>query len=55
MQLHSSNWDKSVEVKGKRVAVIGTGASAVQIVPRIAPEVEQLYVFQRTPAWVPNR
>ena len=37
---------------GKRVASIGTGASAIQYVPQIAPDVEQLYVFQRTPPWV---
>ena len=52
---HSAQWDKSYSLKGKRVAVIGTGASAVQIVPTIAPEVKQLIVFQRTPAWVGDR
>jgi cation diffusion facilitator CzcD-associated flavoprotein CzcO len=49
---HSSRWDRSYTLRGKRVAVIGTGASAIQIVPSIAPEVEQLYVFQRTPPWI---
>jgi cation diffusion facilitator CzcD-associated flavoprotein CzcO len=49
---HSSAWNPSVRLDGKRVAVIGTGASAVQIVPRIATSVAQLTVFQRTPAWV---
>lgn len=44
-------WDHSQELRGKRVAVIGTGASAVQIVPAIAPEVAQLDVYQRTPVW----
>ncbi len=52
---HSSRWDKSYALAGKRVAVIGTGASAVQIVPTIAPEVERLVVLQRTPAWVNDR
>jgi cation diffusion facilitator CzcD-associated flavoprotein CzcO len=49
---HSARWDHSVSLKGKRVAAIGTGASAIQFVPKIAPEVEQLHVFQRTPPWV---
>jgi len=48
---HSARWDHSVDLKGKRVAVIGTGASAAQFVPAIAPEVAHLTVFQRTPAW----
>ena len=39
------------DLRGKRVAIIGTGASAVQVIPSIAPEVEQLTVFQRTPIW----
>ncbi len=49
---HSATWDHSVDLKGKRVAVIGTGASAFQFVPEIAPEVRQLYVFQRTAPWL---
>ncbi len=49
--LHTARWDHSVELAGKRVAVIGTGASAIQVIPAIAPEVEQLTVFQRTPIW----
>ena len=49
---HSSEWDHSFNLRGKRVAVIGTGASAVQIVPQIAPSVEQLHVFQRTAHWI---
>jgi cation diffusion facilitator CzcD-associated flavoprotein CzcO len=44
-------WDHDYELGGKRVAVIGTGASAVQIIPAIAPKVEALTVFQRTPVW----
>jgi cation diffusion facilitator CzcD-associated flavoprotein CzcO len=49
---HSARWDNSHDVTGERVAVMGTGASAVQIVPRIQPQVERLYVLQRTPPWV---
>ncbi len=49
--LHTARWDHSVELRGKRVGVVGTGASAIQVIPAIAPEVEQLTVFQRTPIW----
>src|SRR3712207_6491314 len=49
--MHTARWDHSVDLRGKRVGLIGTGASAVQVVPSIAPEVEQLTVFQRTPIW----
>jgi cation diffusion facilitator CzcD-associated flavoprotein CzcO len=49
---HSAQWDHGVDLAGKRIAVIGTGASAIQFVPQIAPEAAQLYVFQRTPPWV---
>jgi 4-hydroxyacetophenone monooxygenase len=49
---HSATWDHSVDLKGKRVAVIGTGASAFQFVPEIAPQVEHLTVFQRTAPWL---
>ena len=49
--MHTARWDDSVDLRGKRVALIGTGASAVQVVPTIAPEVAQLTVFQRTPIW----
>jgi 4-hydroxyacetophenone monooxygenase len=49
---HSARWDASVDLAGKRVAVIGTGASAMQLIPEIAPEVGELLVFQRTPAWL---
>jgi cation diffusion facilitator CzcD-associated flavoprotein CzcO len=55
---HSANWDHDHDFDGKRVAVVGTGASAIQFVPAIQPQVEQLHVFQRTPPWVaphPNR
>ena len=49
---HSSAWDTDYDLAGQRVAVIGTGASAVQFVPQIAPLVSQLYVFQRTAPWI---
>jgi len=49
---HSARWDHSVDLKGKRVVVIGTGASAAQFIPSIAPEVADLTVFQRTPPWL---
>ncbi|MGA2952721.1 MAG: NAD(P)/FAD-dependent oxidoreductase [Caulobacteraceae bacterium] len=48
---HSSRWRRDVDLTGKRVAVIGTGASAYQFVPEIAPKVVHLEVFQRTPPW----
>jgi cation diffusion facilitator CzcD-associated flavoprotein CzcO len=50
--LRSAAWDPSVSLGGKRIAVIGTGASSIQIVPKIAPSAAQLHVFQRTPIWV---
>lgn len=49
---HSAEWDHGVELTGKRVACIGTGASAIQYIPEIQPKVEHLTLFQRTPAWV---
>ncbi|MEU4311392.1 NAD(P)/FAD-dependent oxidoreductase [Nocardia sp. NPDC024068] len=49
---HSALWDHGVDLTGKRVACIGTGASAIQYVPAIQPQVAQLTLFQRTPAWV---
>jgi 4-hydroxyacetophenone monooxygenase len=49
---HSARWRDDVDLTGKRVAVIGTGASAFQFVPEIAPQVAQLDVFQRTPPWL---
>jgi cation diffusion facilitator CzcD-associated flavoprotein CzcO len=55
---HSAEWDHGHDLRGERVAVIGTGASAVQFVPEIQPAVGRLHVFQRTPSWVmpdPNR
>jgi len=49
---HSAVWRHGVDLADKVVAVIGTGASAVQFVPRIAPRVRKLYLFQRTPPWI---
>lgn len=49
---HSAQWDHNYDLQGKRVAVIGTGASAIQFVPQIQPKVEQLFLFQRTPPWI---
>ena len=52
---HSARWDHDVDVTGKRVAVIGTGASAIQLVPAIVDDVAELQVYQRTPPWVMPR
>jgi cation diffusion facilitator CzcD-associated flavoprotein CzcO len=52
---HSARWDQSCDLAGKRVAVIGTGASAIQFVPEIAKQAAQLTVFQRTPPWIHPR
>src|SRR5207344_1420175 len=49
---HSARWDHGARLDGKRVAVVGTGASAIQIVPEIQPRAARLVLFQRTPAWV---
>ncbi|MDF1822811.1 MAG: NAD(P)/FAD-dependent oxidoreductase [Alcanivoracaceae bacterium] len=49
---HSARWDHDYDLKGKKVVSIGTGGSAIQYCPEIAPDVEKLHVFQRTPAWV---
>ncbi len=52
---HSARWDHSVDITGRRVAMIGAGASGFQIAPTIAPDVEQLTIFQRTAQWMfPN-
>ena len=52
---HSARWDHDYDLAGRRVAVIGTGASAIQFVPRIQPVVGRLHLFQRTPPWVVPR
>jgi len=49
---HSAAWNHDVRLAGRTVAVVGTGASAIQFVPRIAPQVARLHLFQRTPPWV---
>jgi cation diffusion facilitator CzcD-associated flavoprotein CzcO len=49
---HSAAWEHDYDLSGKRVAVIGTGASAIQFVPQIQPRVERLHLFQRTAPWV---
>ncbi|QFU93409.1 NAD(P)/FAD-dependent oxidoreductase [Amycolatopsis sp. YIM 10] len=49
--MHTARWDHDVDLRGKRVAIIGTGASAVQVIPSIAETVDRLTVFQRTPIW----
>src|SRR5262249_14601690 len=49
---HSARWDHGYALEGKTVAVVGTGASAIQIVPAIASRVGRLLVFQRTPPWI---
>jgi cation diffusion facilitator CzcD-associated flavoprotein CzcO len=50
--IHSARWDHGYDLAGKRVAIVGTGASAVQIIPEIAREVGRLDVYQRTPIWI---
>ena len=52
---HSARWDQSCDLAGKRVAVIGTGASAIQFVPEVARQAAHLTVFQRTPPWIHPR
>ena len=53
--MHSARWDHDHDLTGERVAVIGTGASAIQVVPAIQPIVDSVAVYQRTPAWVVPR
>lgn len=49
---HTAAWPRDLDLKGKRVAVVGSGASAIQVVPAIQPDVKELKVFQRTPSWI---
>jgi len=49
---HSATWDSSVDLTGKNIAVIGTGASSIQFVPQIAPLAAKVNLFQRTPPWI---
>ncbi|TPW01292.1 MAG: FAD-binding monooxygenase, partial [Alphaproteobacteria bacterium] len=51
-KFHSMRWDHACDLTNKRVAVIGTGASAIQFVPQIQPKVAKLHLFQRTPPWI---
>jgi cation diffusion facilitator CzcD-associated flavoprotein CzcO len=51
-QFHSQSWDHGFPLEGKRVAVIGTGASAIQFVPHVAQRAAHLSLFQRTPPWI---
>jgi cation diffusion facilitator CzcD-associated flavoprotein CzcO len=53
--MHSARWDAGHDLTDERVAVIGTGASAIQVVPAIQPVVDSVAVYQRTPAWVVPR
>ena len=53
--MHTARWDHSVDLRGKRVAVVGTGASAIQVIPAIAPDAAEVVVLQRTPPWVMPR
>lgn len=55
VQMHTARWDHQVHYAGKRVAVIGSAASAIQVIPAIAPEVQELFVFQRSPHWIMPR
>ena len=52
--MHSSEWDESYDYAGKRVGVIGTGSSGIQLVGPIARKAKHLTIFQRTPAWLSN-
>lgn len=49
---HSAEWDHDYDLEGKRIAVVGTGASAIQFVPKIQPRAGRLTIFQRTPPWI---
>ena len=50
--IHSADWDSTYSLAGKRTAIIGTGATAVQLIPELARDVAELTVYQRTPIWV---
>ena len=49
---HTNNWDHTYDYKNKRIAIIGSGASAAQVIPAIAPDAKELHVSQRTPHWI---
>lgn len=50
--LHTADWDSSVDLEGKRVGVIGSGASAIQLLPQIQPKSSKINIFIRTPSWI---
>jgi cation diffusion facilitator CzcD-associated flavoprotein CzcO len=52
---HSARWNHAHDLRGRRVAVVGSAASAIQLIPQIAPVVDRLVVFQRTPNWIVPR
>lgn len=52
---HTSEWPQNIDLRGKKVAIIGTGASAIQVLPSIAPLANEVTVFQRSAAWIANR
>jgi cation diffusion facilitator CzcD-associated flavoprotein CzcO len=52
ISFHTARWDHDHDLHGRRVAVLGTGASAIQVIPKIQPEAARLTVFQRTPPWI---
>jgi cyclohexanone monooxygenase len=51
-KIHSARWDHTIDLRNRRVAVIGTGASAIQVVPAVAPVVDQLDLYQRSAPWI---
>ncbi|WP_104498573.1 flavin-containing monooxygenase [Acinetobacter indicus] len=51
-ELQDARWNHAYDLRGKRIAVIGTGASAIQFIPKIQPLAKELYIFQRTAPWV---
>lgn len=53
--MHTAQWDHSVPLAGKRIALVGTGASAIQVLPEVAPTAQHVTVIQRTPPWVKPR
>jgi len=55
IRFHTARWDHGVDLRDKRVAVVGVGSTSVQVVPAIQPLVDHLYVFQREPGWVVPR
>src|SRR3954447_106441 len=53
---HTAQWNHDADLDGKRIAVIGTGASSIQVVPKLQQQADKLFLFQRTPAWImPHR